>query len=158
MTESSRVLVAKTLGKKLLKKFSQCFSRLEVPLTRESRTEQQKSLCTFRNWTFHPRSSHQPELRKAWNSKFLKNILSLFRDWSIYPPMSRQWVAKNLCDGLTTGAFNWFYPRLSRQNRAIQFLKFLTIFAKTKYFPKTTKTLKNIFVIDQQRLSMWKHI
>ena len=30
----------------------------------------------------------------------------------------------------------------------------LTIFVKTKYFPKTTKTLKNLFVIDQQRLSM----
>ena len=32
------------------------------------------------------------------------------------------------------------------------------IFAKIKYFPKTTKTLKNLFVFDQQRLSMWKHI
>ena len=28
------------------------------------------------------------------------------------------------------------------------------IFAKTKYFPKTTKTLKNLFVFDQQKLSM----
>ena len=34
----------------------------------------------------------------------------------------------------------------------------LTNFVNTKYFPKTTKTLKNIFVFDQQRLSMWKHI
>ena len=32
------------------------------------------------------------------------------------------------------------------------------IFAKPKDFPKTTKTLKNLFVFDQQRLSMWKHI
>ena len=32
------------------------------------------------------------------------------------------------------------------------------IFAKTKDFPKTTKTLKNLFVFDQQGLSMWKHI
>ena len=31
-------------------------------------------------------------------------------------------------------------------------------FAKKKYFPKTTKTLKNLFVFDQQKLSMWKHI
>ena len=28
------------------------------------------------------------------------------------------------------------------------------IFAKTKYFPKITKTLKTIFVFDQQDLSM----
>ena len=28
------------------------------------------------------------------------------------------------------------------------------IFAKTKDFPKTTKTLKNIFIFDQQGLSM----
>ena len=28
------------------------------------------------------------------------------------------------------------------------------IFAKTKNFPKTTKTLKNVFVFDQQGLSM----
>ena len=34
----------------------------------------------------------------------------------------------------------------------------LKIFVKTEYFPKTTKTLKNIFVFDQQKLSMWKHI
>ena len=32
------------------------------------------------------------------------------------------------------------------------------IFAKTKDFLQTTKTLKNIFVFDQQGLSMWKHI
>ena len=28
------------------------------------------------------------------------------------------------------------------------------IFAKTKDFPKTTKILKNLFVFDQQQLSM----
>ena len=151
-------LAARTLERKILNKFSKCFSRLEVSLARESRTEPQKSLCTFHDWTFHPCTSRQPELQKTCNSKFLKNILNLFCDWSIYPLMSHQWVAKNLCDGLVTGVYNWFYPWLSRQNRAIQFMKFLTIFAKTKYFPKTTKTLKNIFVIDQQRLSMWKHI
>ena len=45
------------------------------------------------------------------------------------------------------------------QNRVTLFLKFLTFFfAKTKDFPKTTKTLKNLFEFDQQGLSMWKHI
>ena len=87
--------------------------------------------------------------RRNTKKKTLENFLSVFRDWSIYLPMSRQWVAKNLCDGLATGACDWFYPWLSCQNRAKLFLKFLTIFAKTKYFPKTTKILKNRFVIDQ---------
>ena len=43
------------------------------------------------------------------------------------------------------------------QGKTIFFLIF-DIFAKKKDFPKTTKTLKNLFVFDQQRLSMWKHI
>ena len=42
------------------------------------------------------------------------------------------------------------------QNRVILFLTFF--FVKTKDFPKTTKTLKNLFEFDQQGLSMWKHI
>ena len=67
-------------SKKTFEKFSKCFLRLEVPLVRESQIEPRKSLCTPRDWTFHPRTSRQPEPRKAWNSKFLKNILSLFRD------------------------------------------------------------------------------
>ena len=90
--ESSRVQVAKTsrqnTWKKTFEKFSKCFLWLEVPFAKESRTEPQKSLCTPCDWTLHPRTSRQPKPRKAWNSKFLKNSLSLFPDWSIYPPMS----------------------------------------------------------------------
>ena len=67
----------------------------------------------------------------------------------IDPPMS---LEKSLC-GLATGACDWTNLQLSHQNRATLFLKILTIFAKTKYFPKTTKTLKNLFVFDQQKLS-----
>ena len=55
---------------------------------------------------------------------------------------------------LATGAADWANPQLSHQNKATLVLKMLTIFLKTKYFPKTTKTLKNLFVFDQQRLSM----
>ena len=107
VTETSHVRVARTsrqnTKKKTLEKFSKCFSRLEVPLARESRTELRKSLCTPRDWTFHSRTSRKPEPRKAWKPRFLKNILSLFSDWSIYPPMSRQWVVKNLCMGSWLG-------------------------------------------------------
>ena len=39
--------------KKTFEKISKCFSWLEVPLARESRTEPQKSLCTPHDWTFH---------------------------------------------------------------------------------------------------------
>ena len=143
------------------------------PTTRTLKRKLWKNfLSVFRNWKFHSRESRElsrenlyvplatgPSTReqvvnlsheKHENPIFWK-ILSLFRDWSIYRPMSHQRVAKNLCDGLATGVCDWFYPRLSRQNKAKQFLNFLTIFAKTKYFPKTTKTLKNLFVIDQQR-------
>ena len=42
-------------------------------------------------------------------------------------------------------------PQLSRQNRATLFLKF-SVFVKTKYFPKTTKTLKNIFVFESRKI------
>ena len=42
-------------------------------------------------------------------------------------------------------------PRLSRQNRATLFLKFFS-FVKTKYFPKTPKTLKNIFVFESTKI------
>ena len=45
----------KTLKVKIVKKFSRCFSRLEGIPVRES----WKSLCTFRDWTFHLRTSRQ---------------------------------------------------------------------------------------------------
>ena len=80
----------------------------------------------------------------------MKNILSIFRDWDIDPPVSRE---KSLCE-LATGACDRINPRLSRQNRAKQFFEIFGNFAKTKDFQKTTKILKNIFVFDQQRLSM----
>ena len=39
--------------------------------------------------------------------------------------------------------------RLSHQNKATLFLKFFSVFVKTKYFPKT---LKNIFVFELTKL------
>ena len=80
----------------------------------------------------------------------MKNILSNFHDWGIDLPVSHE---KSLC-GLVTGTCDWTNPRLSRQNRATLFFEILTFFVKTKDFPKTTKTLKNLFVFDQQGLSM----
>ena len=64
---------ARTLRRKLKKKkISKCFSRLEVPLARESRTEPQKSLCTPRDWTFHSWTSRQPKPQKVRKPYFWK--------------------------------------------------------------------------------------
>ena len=40
---------------------------------------------------------------------------------------------------------------LSCQNRATLFLKF-SVFVKIKYFPKTPKTLKNLFVFESTKI------
>jgi len=65
-------LAARTLERKTFEKISKYFSRLEVPLVRESWSEPWKSLCTPRNWTFHPGTNRQPEPRKAWKPRFWK--------------------------------------------------------------------------------------
>ena len=93
VTETSHVHVARTsrqnTKKKTLKKISKRFLQLEVPLARESRTEPQKSLCTPRNWTFHLRTSRQPEPQKAWKSNFWK----IFYVFFMTEAFTRQWVA-----------------------------------------------------------------
>ena len=61
-------------------------------------------------------------------------------------PSTREQVAKN-----DLRAYDLTYLQLSRQNRATQFLKF-SIFVKTKYFPKTPKTLKNHFVFESTKI------
>ena len=42
-------------------------------------------------------------------------------------------------------------PQLSRQNRETLFLKFF-VFVRIKYFPKTTKILKNLFVFGSTKI------
>ena len=42
-------------------------------------------------------------------------------------------------------------PRLSHQNRATLFWKF-SVFERAKYFPKTTKTFKNLFVFESTKI------
>ena len=68
---------AKTLQAKRFENFAKCFSRLEVSLTRESRAEPRKSLCTPRYWTFHSWTSRQnwPVSSRLWHATWLT------RDW-----------------------------------------------------------------------------
>ena len=105
----------KTLKVKIVKKFSRCFSRLEGIPVRES----WKSLCTFRDWTFHSRTSRQNRPASSW---------LWHATW-----MTRNWVAK------TRQHYFWNF----------------SISVKTKYFPKTPKTLKNLFVFESTKI---KHV
>ena len=103
-----------------------------------------------RDQTFHPQTSRQTKSRETLKTQILKNILSIFHNWGIDPLVSHE---KSLC-GLVTRTCDWTNSRLSHQNRATLFLKFLTFLQQKKDFPKTAKTLKNLFVFDQQGLSM----
>ena len=67
--------------------------------------------------------------------------------------MIRQWATKNLCVGSQLDQ-----PVTESLKQGNTVFEIFDIFAKTKDFPKTIKTLKNLFVFDQQGLSMWKHI
>ena len=60
---------------------------------------------------------------------------------------------KNLCEGLQLEQ-----PATESSKQGNNVFDIFVIFAKTKDFPKITKTLKNLFEFDQQELSMWKHI
>ena len=95
-------------------------SRLDLPPTNKSLTWAMKSM--------------KLQIFEKYSKSFswLKHLLA--NESLVSCEKSLCWTRNWACD--------WFYLRLSRQNRAIQFLKFLTIFAKTKYFPKTTKHSK----------------
>ena len=91
-----------------------------------------------RDWTFHPRISRQIESQEILKTQILKNIISIFRKWGIDPLVS---CKKSLC-GLATGTCDWVNLRLSCQNRATLFLKFLTFLQKQKTFQKQLKYSK----------------
>ena len=106
-----------------------------------------KNLLICAKHTIFATGLSREQITRTLKTKILKNILSIFHDWDIDPPVSRE---KSLC-GLATRACDWTNPQLSHQNRATLFLIILiilTIFVKTKYYPKTSKTLKNIFGFD----------
>ena len=56
--------------------------------------------CDFRNW------SESPTLAaKTLKDKIVKNFLSVFRDWKVYPWGSRELSRENLCIPLATRPF-----------------------------------------------------
>ena len=130
----------------------------------------------FRSWGESP-TRRQGKLPKHSKSKLWKKFLSFFCDWKVYLRGSRELSCENLCVPLTTGPFTrdqiakintwargcsmrlgWPTTESPKQGNTVFFFFNFSVFVKTKYFPKTPKTLKKIFFLNQQRLSMWKHI
>ena len=137
-----------------------------------------KKIClsVFHDWKFHLRESCEESCEnfcvtlaigaftrkqvaslgheKPKNQEFLKKFLSVFHDWDNDPPVSRE----NLLYELATRDMRLDYPVTKSPEQGNTVFENLTLFVKTKYLPKKLKTLKNLFVFDQQKLSMWKHI
>ena len=72
--------------------------------------------------------------------------------------LTRQWVANILWVVLTIRGMRLDWPTTKSPKQGNTIFENFDNFAKTKYFLKTIKTLKNLFVFDEQKLSMWKHI
>ena len=80
----------------------------------------------------------------------MKNILSIFRDWGIDLPVSRAKIS--IWDRDWDMRLDQPTTESPKQSNII--FEIFDIFVKTKDFQKTTKTLKNLFVLDQQILGM----
>ena len=147
-----------------------CFLRLNW-LANESPSKSSKSLeprfwksslSLFHDWDFHSpmsyetlgvRSRLENESPKIFKLRFWKKILSLFRNWNFHSPMSHETLRLSLRLELET-----CNSRVSHQNEKLHIFGFLWNLFKSKYIPKTTKILKNIFGFDQQILEYVHHI
>ena len=69
--------------------------------------------------------------------------------------LTHQWVAKTFCVSSWLGHAIGLTREASRQNRVAQIF---WNFSKQKYFPKTIKTLKNLFVFEQHIIGHVQHI
>ena len=90
----------------------------------------------------------------ATGSLTRERVVSWATKISVYPlrldlPLTNK-SPKPTCE-LTIVACNLYDPRLSRQNKVTLFMKF-SVFVKIKYFPKTPKTLKNLFVFESTKI------
>ena len=110
--------------------------------------------------------------QKIWKKK---NLLSVFRNWKSFSRGSRELSRKNLYVSLATGPFTreqipktnprargcsmrlgWPTTELPKQgNIVFEIFQFLL---KQNTFQKHLKYSKIFFCLNQQRLSMWKHI
>ena len=117
----------------------------------KSRRELQKFLYTFATGASTREQVAKPSQENFKNPEILENFLSLFRDWDINPPVS----CENPLYKLVIGGMRLDWPATKSPEQGNTVFEIFDIFAKTKYFPKKIKTLKNLFLFDQQKLSMW---
>ena len=106
-------------------------------------------LSIFRDWKFYLRESCEVSRENLWVSSRLdlppankspdwvtRNIKNPnFEKYSKYFSRLGHWPA-NEPQKISVWARDWTNPQLSRQNKATQFLKFLTFFAKKKRLSK----------------------
>ena len=90
--------VARTLKTKILKNFLSIFCDWKF-YPRGSREISMKISKYPHDWNLHPWTSRQSEPQETLKTQILKNILSIFRDWDIDPPVR---CKKSLC-GLAIG-------------------------------------------------------
>ena len=132
-------------------------------------------LSVFRDWKFYPRESREVSRKNLralsrldllpankspnWVARNIKN--PNFEKYSNYFSRLWQWLASEL-QKIFVWARDWDMrldqPATESPKQGNTIFENFDIFVKTKDFPKTTKTLKNLFMFDQQGLSMWKHI
>ena len=120
----------------------------------------------FHNWS-ESLQNRQVKPPKHSKTEFWKKFLSVFRDWKIYPWGSRELSRENLWVTLATGPStreqvaktdprpcDWGsrldLPAIELPKQGKNgFLKFSNFqILRTKYFSKTPKTLKNLFVLE----------
>ena len=87
--------------------------------------------------------------KKHKNPNFEK--YSKYFSWLGYWPASELW---KISEWTRDWGIQLDQPVTKSPEQSNIVFEILTIFVKTKYFLKTTKTLKNLFVFDQQKLSM----
>ena len=132
-------------------------------------------LSVFHDWKFYPRESREvsrenlwvlsqldlPPVNKSldWVARNIKN--PNFEKYSKYFSWLGHWPASEQRK-ISVWARDWDMrldqPVTESQKQDNTIFEIFDIFVKTKDFQKTTKTLKNLFVLDQQILGMWKHI
>ena len=87
-------------------------------------------------------------------TQILKNFLNIFLNWDIDPLVSRENLLYELA--IRDMRLDWPVTKSPKQGNIV-FESFDNFCKKQNTFQKQLKHSK-IFVFDQQKLSMWKHI
>ena len=144
-------------------------------VTRTLKTKILKNfLSFFRDWKFYLRGSHEVSCENLWvplatgtftreqvaNLSRKKHKNPNFEKFSKYFLWLGHWPANELWK-IFEWACDWGMwldqPTTELPEQSNTVFEILTFFVKTKYFPKTTKTLKNLFMIDHESSNTCKN-